>query len=160
MEFAINRPYTWTDDSWLPTSARSFFIGLRGLAERDGTLRILLLIVFGSAGTLARYALQGLIQFNTESAFPAGTLVVNLVGCFLLGAVGQYGLDHLSFPPEWRIAIAVGFFGAFTTFSTFSWETVHLFEDGDWVPACVYVTVSVLGGLMLLRTGMRMARWF
>ncbi|MGO8818107.1 MAG: fluoride efflux transporter CrcB [Terriglobia bacterium] len=123
-------------------------------------MRIFLLIVFGSAGTLARYALQGLIQFNTESAFPAGTLVVNLVGCFLLGAVGQYGLDHLSIPPEWRIALTVGFFGAFTTFSTFSWETVHLFEDGDWVRACVYVTVSVLGGLMLLRTGMRMARWF
>ena len=116
--------------------------------------------MFGSAGTLARYALQGLIQFNTESTFPAGTLVVNLVGCLLLGAIGQYGLDHLAFPPEWRVALTVGFFGAFTTFSTFSWETVHLLEDGDWVRACVYATVSVLGGLMLLRTGMRMAKWF
>ncbi len=132
----------------------------RGRAESDGTLRILLLIAFGSAGTLTRYALQGLVQFHTESTFPAGTLVVNLVGCFLLGGIGQFGLDHLSFPPDWRVAVTVGFFGAFTTFSSFSWETVHLFEDGDWVRACFYVTVSVLGGLMLVRTGMRMAKWF
>ena len=123
-------------------------------------MRILLLIVFGSAGTLARYALQGLIQFHTESTFPTGTLAVNLLGCLLLGGIGQFGLDHLSFPPEWRIAATVGFFGAFTTFSSFSWETVRLFEDGDWVRACLYVTASVLGGLMLVRTGMRVAKWF
>jgi len=123
-------------------------------------LRIILLVVFGSLGTLARYALQGVIQFHTESTFPTGTLVVNLVGCFLLGGIGQFGLDHLSFPPEWRVAVAVGFFGAFTTFSTFSWETVHLFEDGDWIRACVYVAASVLGGLILLRTGMRVEKWF
>ena len=131
-----------------------------GGAESDGELRILLLIVFGAVGTLARYALQGLIQFRTESTFPAGTLAVNLAGCFFLGGIGQFGLDHLSFPPDWRVAVTVGFFGAFTTFSTFSWETVHLFEDGEWVRACVYVTVSVLGGLMLVRTGMKLARWF
>jgi len=119
-----------------------------------------LLIVFGSAGTLARYGLQGLIQFHTESAFPIGTLAVNLVGCLLLGGVGQFGLDHLSFPPDWRVAATVGFFGAFTTFSTFSWETVHLLEDGDWVRACLYVSVSVLGGLVLVRTGMHVAKWF
>jgi CrcB protein len=135
-------------------------LGTGGRAESDVKLRIFLLIVFGSAGTLARYALQGLIQFHTQSTFPAGTLVVNLVGCFLLGGIGQFGLDHLAFPPEWRIAVTVGFFGAFTTFSSFSWETVHLFEDGDWIRACVYVAVSVLGGLMLLRTGMLVAKWF
>lgn len=135
-------------------------MGTGGHAEGDGTLRILLLIVFGSAGTLARYGLQGLVQFHTELTFPAGTLVVNLAGCFLLGGVGQFGLDHLWFPPEWRVAVTVGFFGAFTTFSSFSWETVHLFEDGDWLRACVYVGVSLLGGLMLLRTGMWVAKWF
>lgn len=131
-----------------------------GRAESDGELRILLLVVFGSLGTLARYGLQGLIQFRMESGFPTGTLVVNLLGCFLLGGIGQFGLDHLFIPPDWRIAVTVGFFGAFTTFSTFSWETVHLFEDGDWIRACVYVTVSVLGGLVLVRTGMKLAKWF
>jgi CrcB protein len=123
-------------------------------------LRILLLIVFGSAGTLARYGLQGLVQYRTESTFPVGTLAVNLAGCFLLGGIGQYALDHLFIPPDWRIAITVGFFGAFTTFSTFSWETVHLFEDGEWTRASIYVILSVLGGLLLIRTGMRLAKWF
>ncbi len=118
------------------------------------------MVVFGSIGTLARYGLQGLVQYNMETTFPAGTLAVNLIGCFLLGVVGEYGLDHLAFPPEWRIAITVGFIGAFTTFSTFTWETVRLFEDGDWLRACVYVTVSVLGGIMLLRGGMKLAKWF
>jgi len=135
-------------------------LAVGGHAEGDKALRMILLLVFGSLGTIARYAVQGLVQFRTESTFPSGTLVVNLVGCFLLGGIGQFGLDHLAFPPDWRVAVTVGFFGAFTTFSTFSWETVHLFEDGDWIRACVYVTVSVLGGLVLVRTGMRMARWF
>ena len=129
-------------------------------AESDVRLRIFLLMIFGTAGTLARYALQGLIQYHSESSFPTGTLFMNLIGCFLLGGIGQFGLDHITFPPEWRVAITMGFFGAFTTFSSFSWETVHMFEDGDWVQASVYVSASVLGGLLLGRTGMRLAKLF
>src|SRR5436189_4352002 len=79
-------------------------------------MRVVLLIVFGSAGTLARYALQGVVQYRSGSSFPVGTLSVNLMGCFLLGAVGQFALHHLSIPPDWRIALTIGFFGAFTTF--------------------------------------------
>jgi len=87
--------------------------------------------------------------------------VVNLAGCFLLGGIGQFGLDHLSFPPEWRVAVTVGFFGAFTTFSSFSWETVHLFEDGEWLRACVYVTADeYVSGVdsLFLRAGTRAQR--
>jgi CrcB protein len=120
-------------------------------------LRIFLLIVFGVAGTLARYGLQGLVQYRTGSSFPSGTLVVNLVGCFLLGCVGQFALNHISFSPEWRIGLTVGFFGAFTTFSSFSWEAVHLLEDGDWMKAGSYLGASVIGGLVLLRIGMLLA---
>ena len=117
-------------------------------------MRILLLVIFGSVGTLARYALQGLVQERTTPTFPYGTMVVNLAGCFLLGGVGQYALNHISFPAEWRIAVSVGFFGAFTTFSTFGWETVHMLEDGEWMRAALYVGLSVIGGLALLRWGM------
>ena len=77
-------------------------------------MRIALLIVFGAAGTLARYGLQGLVQERTGAGFPSGTLTVNLIGCFLLGGVAEYALTHLTVPPEWRIGITVGFFGAFT----------------------------------------------
>lgn len=108
-------------------------------------------------GTLARYALQGFVQFRTDFSFPAGTLVVNLVGCFLLGGIGQYSLERLVVPPDWRVAITVGFFGAFTTFSSFSWETVHMLEDGEWVRALLYVSFSLIGGLLLMLAGIRLA---
>jgi fluoride exporter len=120
-------------------------------------LRIALLVVFGAVETLERYGLQGLVQHRTHSDFPSGTLVVNLAGCFLLGGITQYGLTHLSIPPEWHIAITVGFFGAFTTFSSFSWETVHLLADGEWGRATTYVLPSVIGGSLAVVLGMRLA---
>lgn len=159
MEFAYNRPCSGLITPGRYGALRSFLLAPQR-AESEVRLRLLLLMIFGTAGTLARYALQGLIQYRSESSFPFGTLSVNLIGCFLLGGIGQFGLDHLTFPPEWRVAITVGFFGAFTTFSSFSWETVHMFEDGDWFRAIVYVMASVLGGLLLVRTGMRLSKLF
>jgi fluoride exporter len=120
-------------------------------------VRISLLILFGALGTLARYGLQGVVQHRTSTDFPSGTLAVNLAGCFLLGGIAQYGLLHLSIPPEWRIGITVGFFGAFTTFSTFSWETVQLLQDGEWARATTYVIASVIGSLLAVVLGMQIA---
>lgn len=120
-------------------------------------MRFVLLVVFGAAGTLARYALQGLVQYRTGPSFPSGTLAVNLLGCFLLGGLGQFALHRLSIPPEWRIGLTLGFFGAFTTFSTFGWETAKLLEDGEWTKAGLYVGVSVFGGLLAVMAGMRLA---
>jgi len=120
-------------------------------------VRIALLIVFGTLGTLARYALQGIVQQRTGSTFPSGTLVVNLLGCFLLGGIAEYALAHLTIPPEWRIGITTGFFGAFTTFSTFSWETARMLQDGQWRRASVYVLASLLGGIVAVFCGMRIA---
>lgn len=121
------------------------------------SVRIFFLMVFGALGTLARYGLQGLVQERTGTLFPAGTLMVNLVGCFLLGGIGQYALQHLWVSPEWRLAITIGFFGAFTTFSSFGWETIHMLQDGEWTSAAIYVGVSVVGGLLLVALGMRLA---
>jgi CrcB protein len=120
-------------------------------------VRIALLIVFGTAGTLARYGLQGLVQERMKSTFPGGTLAVNLIGCFLLGGIAQYALTHLSIPPDWRIGITTGFFGAFTTFSTFSLETARMLEDGQWSRAGIYILSSVVGGLIAVMFGMRLA---
>lgn len=120
-------------------------------------MRLTLLVVFGAAGTLARYGLQGLVQERTGTTFPFGTLVVNLLGCLLLGGIAEYALTHLTILPEWRIGITVGFFGAFTTFSTYSWETARMLEDGEWLRASVYVLASVLGGLACVFLGMRIA---
>lgn len=117
---------------------------------------VALLIVFGSAGTLARYWLQGWVQFRTGAGFPSGTLAVNLIGCFLLGAVGQFALNHLSVTPEWRVALTIGFLGAFTTFSTFGWETVRMLQEGEWMKVLLYLGGSVLGGLLAVIMGMRL----
>ena len=117
---------------------------------------ILMLAVFGAAGTLARYGLQGWVQMRTGAGFPSGTLVINLVGCFLLGAVGQFSLNHLSVTPEWRTALTIGFLGAFTTFSTFGWETVQMLHDGEWNKLLLYAGGSVLGGVVAVILGMRL----
>lgn len=120
-------------------------------------MRITLLIVFGALGTLARYGLQGLVQARAGSSFPAGTLLVNLVGCFLLGGIAEYAMTHLSVPPEWRIGITVGFLGAFTTFSTFTFEAVRLMQDGEWWRGWAYILASVMGGMLAIVVGMRLA---
>src|ERR1700752_1318826 len=102
-------------------------------------LRILLIAIFGAAGTLARYGLQGVVQVRTGSTFPYGTLLINLTGCFLLGLIGQFTLNRMIIPPDWRIAIAVGFFGGYTTFSSFGWETAKMLENGEWLRASAHL---------------------
>lgn len=124
------------------------------------TLKIVLIAIFGAIGTLARYGLQSLIQFRTGSAFPYGTLIVNLTGCFFLGLIGQFTLNRLVISPDWRVAIAVGFFGGYTTFSSFGWETAKMLEDGEWLRATSYVTASVVAGLLLSVAGIRLANRF
>ncbi|MBI1941733.1 MAG: fluoride efflux transporter CrcB [Acidobacteria bacterium] len=123
-------------------------------------MRIALLIAFGAVGTLLRYALQGIIQYRTGPGFPTGTVAVNILGCFLLGGTGQFALQHLSVPPEWRTALTIGFCGAFTTFSTFGWETVGMLEEGQWIKAAAYVGFSVVGGILSVMAGMRLAGRF
>ncbi len=120
-------------------------------------MRILLLIFFGALGTLARYGLQGFVQYRSGAAFPTGTLAVNLLGCFLLGGIAQYALHRLTIPPEWRIGLTIGFMGAFTTFSTFGYETVKMLEDGEWTKASLYVLASVVGGIVAVVAGIRLA---
>ena len=123
-------------------------------------MRLLLIAVFGAIGTLARYGLQGVVQIRVGSTFPYGTLLVNLTGCFLLGLIGQIALNRMIVPPEWRVAIAVGFFGGYTTFSSFSWETAKMLEAGEWLWASAYVAASVVLGLLLSATGIRLANRF
>jgi CrcB protein len=120
-------------------------------------VRLALIAVFGAAGTLARYGLQGLVQMRIPSTFPYGTLLVNLSGCFLLGLIGQFTLNRMVISPDWRVAIAVGFFGGYTTFSSFGWETAKMLEDGEWLRASTYVAASVVAGLFLSVAGIHLA---
>ena len=123
-------------------------------------MRLLLIGIFGAIGTLARYGLQGVIQVRAGGTFPYGTLAINLSGCFLLGLIGQFTLNRMVISPDWRVAIAVGFFGGYTTFSSVGWETAKMLEDGEWLPATTYVVASVIVGLMLSVAGIRLANRF
>ena len=123
-------------------------------------MRILLIALFGALGTLARYGLQGLVQIRSGATFPYGTLLINLTGCFLLGWIGQLTLNRLLVSADLRVAIAVGFFGGYTTFSSFGWETAKMLEDGEWLRAATYVSASVIAGLLLSVAGIRLANRF
>lgn len=123
-------------------------------------MRILLIAIFGAVGTLARYGLQGIVQVRAGGAFPYGTLLINLTGCFLLALIGQFTLNRMLISPDWRVAITVGFFGGYTTFSSFGWETAKMLEDGEWLRATTYVAASVFVGLFLSVAGIRLANRF
>jgi fluoride exporter len=108
-------------------------------------------IAVGSAiGGVSRYLIGGLVQRLTGGTFPAGTLLINITGSFLLGAILRYGVDTPTLTPELRALLTVGVCGGYTTFSTFSYETVAMIEDGEWPRAGLYVALSV--GLSLVAT--------
>jgi len=131
------------------------------VAAKEGErVKIFLIALFGAIGTLARYGLQGAVQIRMGGTFPYGTLLINLTGCFLLGLMGQFTLNRIVISPDWRIAIAVGFFGGYTTFSSFGWETAKMLEEGEWLRASTYVGASVIAGLLLSVAGIRLANRF
>jgi CrcB protein len=139
----------------VPHGIQEFFVECGREARNADGVRIIFLVVFGALGTLARYGLDGWIQYRVGSVFPAGTLTINLLGCLLLGFVGQFGLSHMSVTPDLRIGLTIGLMGAFTTFSTFGWDTARMLEEGEWAKASIYVGASVLGGLITMMLGMR-----
>ncbi|HMH54928.1 MAG TPA: fluoride efflux transporter CrcB, partial [Gemmatimonadales bacterium] len=118
-----------------------------------------LYVALGSAiGGVSRYLLGGLVQRMLDTTFPAGTLLVNVTGSFLLGAIIRYALETPSLTPEVRAFLTIGVCGGYTTFSTFSYETMALLEDGEWARAGVYITASVILSLIATFTGFALAR--
>ena len=103
----------------------------------------------GAAGSLLRYSLGGTVQRMSASGFPIGTLFVNVSGCFIIGVLVRQFMN-IQMSPELRALLIVGFCGGFTTFSTFSAETLGLIEGGEYARATSYVVLSL--GLCLLAT--------
>lgn len=120
---------------------------------------MLLYIALGSAiGGMSRYLLGGLAQRVLDTTFPAGTLLINISGSLLLGAIARYALETPTFSPEMRALLTIGFCGGYTTFSTFSYETVTLLEDGEWTRAGLYIAASVLLSVLGTLLGFAIAR--
>ena len=111
-------------------------------------MKIVLAIGTGSfIGGVFRYLLSVLIQAKTTTHFPLSTLIVNLIGCFLIGIVFGF-FDKGQLPHEWKLFLATGVLGGFTTFSAFSNETFVLFRDGQTFYALLYIVASVVLGLL------------
>jgi fluoride exporter len=107
------------------------------------------------AGGVARYAVGLWTQSVAGDAFPYGTMVVNLSGSLLLGFLYVL-LEGTAATPEWRALLGIGFCGGYTTFSTFSYETLRLLQDGEWRQAALYIIGSVVLSLVAALVGFRL----
>lgn len=112
--------------------------------------------VAGALGAPARYLVDGLVQDRTRGPFPWGTFVVNATGSFLLGLITGAALYH-GFAGAPKLWLATGFCGAYTTFSTFTFETVRLVEEGDGGAALANVLAGLLVGAAAAAAGLALA---
>jgi CrcB protein len=117
------------------------------------------LAVAGALGTLARFGLSGLIYRLFGSGFPWGTIVVNVVGCFLFGIVWVLAEDRFLISGQTRLIILTGFMGAFTTFSTFAFETAQQMRDADWLLALANIALQNVVGIVCVFLGFALGRW-
>ncbi len=121
--------------------------------------RYLLVMLGGAIGAMLRYGLGAWVQGLLGPGFPWSTFLINITGSFLIGLVLRLSLEG-ALSPEWRLFLAVGVLGGYTTFSTFSWETLNLVQQGEWLKAFLYVTGSVVLGFGLVWLAYRWAgRW-
>lgn len=116
-------------------------------------MTILYIALGGIAGTLSRYGLEGWIQSRSATGFPLGTLIVNITGSLLLGFILRIATGTTLITPDVRTGLTIGFCGAFTTMSTFSYESVALLNDGDYLRAALYMSVTILGCVAAVMLG-------
>lgn len=120
--------------------------------------RILLVALGGALGSAARYLVAVAALRWLGPDFPWGTLIVNLVGAFLIGLVQQVATDALLMPEELRLFLVTGIMGGLTTYSAFSYETVRLIELGAWPHAVLNVVVTTVACLVLCALGIAAGR--
>lgn len=116
-------------------------------------MKILLVFIGGFAGAICRFLMSEFI--HSGSAFPLGTFIINLIGCFFLAWFLTIATNRMNV--EFILFLGTGFTGAFTTFSTFSVEIVRLLEAGELAVSLAYTVLSVVGGVLLSYLGFRIA---
>jgi CrcB protein len=120
--------------------------------------KILTIAIGGALGALARYGLNEFVATRWPTIFPLGTFIINITGSFVIGFFLTFATVRYDLNPHWRLFIAVGFLGAYTTFSTFEYETLKLIEEGHLPTALFYVLSSVIVGLIAVWAGAAAAR--
>ncbi len=121
-------------------------------------MKILLIALAGAAGTLARYWFSGLVQRASGGEFPWGTFAVNMAGCVLFGFVWTVAEERFLISPEARSIALVGFMGAFTTYSTFTFETTQLIRGSEWALAVGNIALQNTSGIVFLLLGLALGR--
>ena len=121
-------------------------------------INIMYIAVGGAVGAVMRYLVSTGIHSVLGRGFPYGTLTVNVLGSFMMGFLFIYLIERSSLGPEWRALIMIGFLGAFTTFSTFSIETLNLIESGAMARAFANILVSVITCIMATWLGVILGR--
>ncbi|MDI6727676.1 MAG: fluoride efflux transporter CrcB [Thermodesulfovibrionales bacterium] len=112
----------------------------------------------GFIGAIARYAIGVWIGQKWGRSFPLGTFVINVSGSFFIGLIMSLFTERFMVNPQWRLLLVVGFLGAYTTFSTFEYETGRLVKDGEWLVASMNVILSVFVGFVALKIGELIAK--
>lgn len=121
-------------------------------------LKIIVVAVGGSCGAVARYLVSLWAADRFGTAFPYGTLLANVAGCFVIGAFMTLATERFIVSPYWRLLVTVGFIGGLTTFSSFSYETLKLLEDAQPVLAIYNIILNLGAGLLATWLGMGLAR--
>ena len=121
--------------------------------------KILLLMLAGAFGTLLRYFLSSSIQKFSGSDFPMGTLTVNIIGCFVVGLLWALLEGKVSISEEMRLILFVGFMGAFTTFSTFIFESNMLIKESQYLFAFSNILLQNIVGIAAVYGGLQLGRY-
>ena len=120
--------------------------------------KYLLIAIGGALGSIARYWVSATVNNRMGIRFPYGTLLVNLTACLVIGFTLTFLGRRADINPAWRFLIPIGFIGAYSTFSTYEWETFTALQTGAFLMATLYVTLSILLGLIALWLGVLLAR--
>jgi CrcB protein len=119
---------------------------------------LVLVGIGGFMGAIARRVVDLWVSDRSGSAFPLGTLVVNLSGAFLLGLLFAWAVERDVLPREIRGPVLIGFIGAYTTFSTWMLESMRLFEDGAWLLAALNLVGPMVLGMLAVAGGLALGR--
>ena len=121
-------------------------------------MNVLVIGIGGFVGAVARYGIALWIGQRWGRSFPLGTFMINVSGSFLIGLLMTLMAERFTENPQWRLLLVVGFLGAYTTFSTFEYETGALLKDGEWLFAMLNIILSVVVGFIALKLGEVLAK--
>ncbi len=122
--------------------------------------KLILIAVSGAMGTLARYGLNNLTGKICKAGFPAGTLIINIIGCLLFGIVFALIEKYAHFTSNMKYYVLIGFMGAFTTFSAFAYESFFMLKSGNYFHAFLNIAMHIIIGIIMIFAGIKLVEMF